>query len=89
MSVFASAMVHRICATTWSVNYDMILIHYSLSLSPYSLIFSLVALYYLNKISNNVASPSTTAYNVAPPQSSGRGKPHPSTPKAQNKNKRR
>lgn len=67
----------------------MILIHYSLSLSPYSLIFSLVALYYLNKISNNVASPSTTAYNVAPPQSSGRGKPHPSTPKAQNKNKRR
>ena len=65
VSMFASALVHRVCVTTWYVGGVISSVSLWPSLPPShkcarSLLFSLVALYYINRISQAAYGQSTS-----------------------------
>ena len=84
LALFASGLIHRVCVTTWYVqSWGPALLRPPCALStkaaaqlssppPHSLIFSMVGLYYINKISSTLYQSAPPA--PVPPKAVGKGR---------------
>ncbi|KAG8519930.1 Keratinocyte-associated protein 2 [Galemys pyrenaicus] len=72
LALFASGLIHRVCVTTWSQAGSMPTDAMTFLSSPCSFIFSMVGLYYINKISSTLYQ--ATAPVLTPAKVTGKGK---------------